>query len=142
MASYKMFVGERFSDHRGALNFFNTFDMKEVKRLYEIEPVDDKVIRAWQGHRFEKKWFYCSAGSFVINVIELDNFEKPSANLEAKRFVLESKKPSVLEISGGYANGFRAKEQNSKLVVYSNFGLEESKNDDFRYDLNTWAVKW
>ena len=91
---------------------------------------------------FFPKWFYCNSGSFVINLIKLDNFEEPSRDLESKRFLLEAEKPSVLEISGGYANGFKAMEPHSKLMVFSNFGLEESKNDDFRYDLNTWSAEW
>lgn len=142
MISHTLIVGERFSDDRGSLNFFNAFDMSEISRLYEIEPIDESVIRAWQGHQYEKKWFYCSSGSFVINLIKLDNFEKPSNNLEPNRFLLDAKKPSVLEVSGGYANGFKSMERNSKLMVFSNFGLEESKNDDFRYDLNTWSAEW
>ncbi len=142
MVSHKLINGEQFSDNRGSLNFFNAFDMSEIKRLYEIEPIDDHIIRAWQGHQYEKKWFYCCSGSFVINLIELDDFEMPSSNIVPKRFLLEAKKPSVLEISGGYANGFKAIEKNSKLMVFSNFSLEESKNDDFRYDLKTWSAEW
>ena len=142
MVSHRLIMGERFSDNRGLLNFFNAFDMSEIHRFYEIEPVDESVIRAWQGHQYEKKWFYCSSGSFVINLIKLDNFEKPSRKIESKRFLLEAKKPSVLEISGGYANGFKAMEKNSKLMVFSNFNLEASKNDDFRYELNTWSAEW
>ncbi len=142
MVSHRLIIGERFSDNRGSLNFFNAFDMSEITRLYEIEPIDKNVIRAWQGHQYEKKWFHCISGSFVINLIKLDNFEMPSNNLVSTRFLLEAKKPSVLEISGGYANGFKANEKNSKLMVFSNFDLEESKNDDFRYDLKTWPAEW
>ena len=58
MVSHKLIKGEQFSDNRGSLNFFNAFDMSEIKRLYEIEPIDDHIIRAWQGHQYEKKWFY------------------------------------------------------------------------------------
>ena len=142
MVFHRLILGERFSDNRGSLNFFNAFNMSEITRLYEIEPIDPNIIRAWQGHQYEKKWFYCSAGSFVINLIKLDDFETPSSNIVSQRFLLEAEKPSILEISGGYANGFKANEKNSKLMVFSNFGLEESKNDDFRYDLKTWSVEW
>jgi dTDP-4-dehydrorhamnose 3,5-epimerase-like enzyme len=135
-------MGEQFTDDRGSLNFFNAFDMSEIKRLYEIEPYDESIIRAWQGHRYEKKWLYCSSGSFVINLIELDDFETPSNDIVPKRFLLEAKKPSILEISGGYANGFKATQPDSKLVVFSNFNLEESKVDDFRYPLHLWKVAW
>ena len=87
MVSHRLIMGERFSDDRGSLNFFNAFDMSEITRLYEIEPIDSNVIRAWQGHQYEKKWFYCSAGSFVINLIKLDDFETPSSNIVSQRFL-------------------------------------------------------
>ena len=62
--------GNEFIDERGALRFFNDFDMGKVVRFYEIAPANTEIIRAWQGHQHEKKWFYCLAGSFVINLVD------------------------------------------------------------------------
>jgi len=85
----------------------------------------------WQGHKKEKKWFYCNSGSFLVNLIQVDNFDVPSETIAPERYILESKEPSILEISGGYATGFKALEEKSNLIVFSDFSLEESKNDDF-----------
>ncbi|NNE76924.1 MAG: dTDP-6-deoxy-3,4-keto-hexulose isomerase, partial [Pricia sp.] len=98
-------------------------------------------IRAWQAHTKEKKWFYCNSGAFVINLIELDNFEHPSDNLKTQKILLNSAVPMVLEISGGYANGFKATQEGSKLLVFSNFSLDESKADDFRYPADQWSFE-
>jgi dTDP-4-dehydrorhamnose 3,5-epimerase-like enzyme len=99
-------------------------------------------VRAWQGHKREKKWFYCNSGAFIVNLIKIDNFETPSKNLLAHQFELSVDSPKVLEISGGYATGFRSLEENSHLMVFSNFTLEESKADDFRFSLETWKANW
>jgi dTDP-4-dehydrorhamnose 3,5-epimerase len=142
MVFYKLTEGANFCDERGGLNFFTGFDLSEISRMYEILPSDTNTIRGWQGHKAEKKWFYCNSGSFIVHLIEVDNFDLPSKALKAKRFLLEASKPSVLEISGGYATAFKAKEVNSKLIVFSNFSLEASKNDDFRFHINTWSADW
>ena len=142
MVFHKLIEGANFTDERGGLNFFNEFDMSQIVRMYEISPSSIISVRGWQGHKEEKKWFYCNAGSFIMNLIQVDDFNSPSKTSSPNRFVLDAKKPSVLEISGGYATGFKAQEENSKLIVFSNFSLEESKNDDFRFPLDQWVVEW
>ena len=142
MIFHNLIQGAIFSDERGGLNFFNTFNLNEIVRMYEILPGDTHTIRAWQGHKEEKKWFYCSSGSFIVNLVEVDDFDAPSKTLKPKRFELETDRPAILEISGGYATGFKAREDNSKLIVFSNFSLEASKNDDFRFPVEMWSGKW
>lgn len=142
MVFHNHIQGNSFYDERGVLNFFNNFDLSQIVRLYEIMPSDTHTIRAWQAHQNEKKWFYCNSGTFIVNLIKLDNFEKPSKDLVAEKFYLEAEKPSILEISGGYATGFKAVKENSKLLVFSNFSVEESKQDDYRYPVDTWKVEW
>ena len=142
MVVHQLIKGNNFRDERGGLNFFNEFDMSEINRMYEISPNDTDTIRGWQGHKAEKKWFYCNSGSFIVNLIEVDDFDSPSEELIAKRYVLDVNEPAILEISGGYATGFKAQTANSKLVVFSDFTLDASKEDDFRFDISTWSAKW
>ncbi|WP_282056646.1 hypothetical protein [Maribacter luteus] len=142
MVYNKLISGETFIDERGQLNFFNTFDMSSIRRIYEIKNENVNIIRAWQAHKNEMKWFYCHTGSFVMQLIEIDNFEHPSALLQPKRIILEANNPSILELSGGYATGFKALEENSTLQVFSNFSLNESKNDDYRYPIEKWEAEW
>ncbi len=142
MAYNKLISGDTFSDARGQLNFFNAFDMASIVRVYEIKHGNTDVIRAWQAHKKEMKWFYCHTGSFVMYLVEVDDFEQPSDLLKPKRIILDAKNPAILELSGGYATGFKAQEENSTLQVYSNFSLDESKNDDFRYPIEKWDAKW
>lgn len=115
--------------------------MGEIVRFYEIAPSNTTIIRAWQGHREEKKWFYCHTGSFVINLIQLDDFDTPSDTIVPEKFVLKADGLTILEISGGYANGFKALEEGSKMMVFSNFGLDRSKNDELRYPIEKWSFR-
>ncbi len=142
MISTTSIEGSSFSDERGKLFFFNSFDMREIVRFYEIAPSSTLTVRAWQGHRNEKKWLYCHTGSFVVHLIKVDNFDGPTEGIFSEKFLLDAKKPTILEIPNGYANGFKAIEKGSKLLVFSNFSLEASKEDDFRYPVEKWSVDW
>lgn len=139
---HQLIEGDKFIDDRGALSFINEFDLKPIVRFYEIAPKDTSIVRAWQAHKEECKWFYCTQGSFKVNLIQLNNFENPADNLEIHSFELHSELPQALFVPGGYANGFKALSDDSKLLVFSNFGLEDSKEDDYRYDYNKWINKW
>ncbi len=116
--------------------------MKEIVRFYEIAPNSTDTIRAWQGHKGEKKWLYCHSGSFVVYLIGLSNFINPPEDVEPFKFELDSNNPAVLEVPGGFATGFKANQSSSKLLVFSNFTLEQSKQDDFRYPVTQWPIKW
>ena len=64
--------------------------------------------------------------------------KNPSFELKPETFILDSKNTEILQIPSGYANGFKALEENSELLVFSNLSLEEAKNDQFRFDMNLW----
>lgn len=130
--------GGSFTDSRGTLQFVNDFTFKEVKRFYQIIHTDTNVIRAWQGHKIEHKFFYAAAGSFLIACVEIDNWEQPSLNLDAKQIVLTSQKPAVLSVPPGYANGIKALTPHSILTVYSNLTLAQSKEDRWSFDCSLW----
>ncbi len=140
MPDFRLLSGENFTDNRGLLRYFNTFDMAEIKRFYEIGPANTSLFRGWQGHKAEKKWFYCLDGALKIQLVKIDNFEKPSLQLRPKTIVLKAEIPEVLEVPGGYATGIRALVENSRLMVFSDSSLEASKADDYRFPPTMWAA--
>ncbi|MEC8831076.1 MAG: sugar epimerase [Bacteroidota bacterium] len=142
MSNNLLIKGEVFEDERGTLRFVNAFNMEEVVRFYEIAPKNQEIIRAWQGHQFEKKWFYCLSGSFVINIVEINDFNNPSDGLIPIRMELDSSKAMILAVPNGFATGIKAASKNSRLQVFSNASLEESKDDDFRFPLGKWSAEW
>jgi dTDP-4-dehydrorhamnose 3,5-epimerase-like enzyme len=138
---FHIISGGKHKDIRGTVAFVNDFDMKEVRRMYCIEQPDITTIRAWQGHKKEQKWFFVTTGKFKIGLIVPDNWENPSRNLEPVFIELCAEEPKILHIPGGYVNGFRALKPISKMMVFSDFSIEESKADDYRYDMNYWNWK-
>ena len=130
--------GGLFNDERGSLAFVNDFDLQPIRRFYTITHHNTAVVRAWQGHQKEAKWFYCSNGSFQILSVKIDDWENPSRDLEVISFRLSENNPRILAVPPGYASGFKATEKDSTLIVYSDKDLEASKNDDFRFDKNLW----
>jgi dTDP-4-dehydrorhamnose 3,5-epimerase len=126
--------GNLYKDNRGIVRFVNDFDMKNVVRMYCIEP-QLGIIRAWQGHKKETKWFFAAKGSFVVKVVDMKtNF--------LNKFILTDLESNIVEIPGGNYNGFEALEEGSVLMVYSNFTTIQSKEDDFRLSLDEldWLI--
>lgn len=141
MSDIKVIEGGIFTDHRGKLSHVNNLDMSEVERFYIIQHDNTEVIRAWHAHQYEKKWFYCIKGSFTGAFVKIDNWENPSNNLIPEIFELTEKKSEVICIPEGYANGFKANEPDSILLVFSNKTLDVAVHDSWRYDASLW-MKW
>ena len=126
----KVINGDVFSDYRGKLKSINDFNMSSIIRMYSIES-ELGVIRAWQGHKLETKWFYVIKGRFLVKTMNLVSHQ---VNL----YKLSSVEPKVLKIPGGYYNGFEALETGSILIVFSDFDLQKSKEDDYRVSIDQY----
>lgn len=130
--------GSHFSDERGKMRFVNDFGFEGVKRFYFIKHPDIDVVRAWQGHQFEKKYFYPISGSFVIAWVQIDDFKNPSKDLIPEHHVLSSNNSEILLIPKGYANGLKALEHDSEILIFSDMCLKESVNEKIRYPSEWW----
>jgi len=130
-----------FKDERGIVRFVNDFHFEGVKRFYTIFHPDKSIIRAWQGHKKETKVFYVTNGSFTINWIKIDDWTSPSKDLMIESKVLSESESELLIVKPGYANGFKANENNSTLLVFSDMLLEESEKDDYRWGLDYFSFK-
>ena len=133
MKEAKEIGGGTVGDDRGAVSFVNEFDFDGVKRFYQVENHRRDFIRAWHGHKHEGKYVYVSQGSALVGVVNLDT-EK------IEKFVLSSKTPKVLWIPPGHANGFKNLEENTKIIFYSTSTLEESMDDDIRFEYDKWNI--
>jgi len=135
----KIIEGGIFTDERGTIRFANEFILNHVRRFYVIEHNDASTIRAWQGHRLETKYFFPIKGSFVLAWVKVDDFENPDKNLQAEFTILNADKNlRVLYLPSGYANGFRALDNNSILGIFSNLDVEESARDIIRFPADWW----
>jgi dTDP-4-dehydrorhamnose 3,5-epimerase-like enzyme len=127
-------------DDRGELGFVNDFHFEGVKRFYTVANHRQGFIRAWHGHRREAKYVTVVSGAAVLGAVAIDDWENPSRELNVKRFVVSARKPAVLYIPPGCANGFMSLTEDTKLMFFSTSTLEESLDDDIRFDSRRWDI--
>lgn len=130
--------GDHFSDQRGSMRFVNDFQFGDVKRFYFIKHTDTSVIRAWQGHQFEKKYFYPISGSFIVAWVKIDDFQNPSKDLISEYHILSTNISEIISVPKGYANGLKALEPDSELMIFSDMSMEDSVRENIRYPADWW----
>ncbi len=126
-------------DDRGQLTFANDFNFSGVKRFYMVENFSANTIRAFHGHAKEAKYVLIVSGSAIVAAVKVADFSNPDKSEKLNRFVLSSRKPSLLFIPPGYANGFKPLEKDTKIIFFSTSSLEESKGDDYRFPADYWG---
>ena len=138
MKQPKIIKGNSFNDIRGTINFNNSFDASEIKRIYLINNSSIDFLRGWQGHQIEQRWFSVLHGSFCIKLIKIDNWELPSKNLECLEFSICNKTLDVLYVPKGYVSCIKAIEKDSKLLVMADYKLGEIE-DEHRFEFNYFS---
>src|SRR5690606_8100734 len=132
----KIISGGSHLDSRGSIEFVNDFDMTAVKRFYIIENADTDTIRGWRAHRTEQRWFYAIQGSFEIKLIRIDNWESPSSDLTKDTIELTSANKEILHLPTGYASAVRAREADSRLLVFADYDIDHAKEDDYVFPVD------
>lgn len=130
--------GEICVDDRGQLLFCNKFDMKAVRRFYLVSNHEAKFIRAWHAHKKEAKFVLVISGVALVAAVKIDNWDCPNKNAQIYRYILSDKKPGILAIPAGYANGFMTLVPDTRVMFFSTATVEQSKGDDYRYDAYYW----
>lgn len=125
-------------DDRGSLSFVNDFHFEGVKRFYMIANHRAGFIRAWHAHRREAKYITVVQGDAIVAAVVIDNWESPSKSAQVYRYVMSARKPAVLYIPAGYANGLMSLTADARLMVFSTSTLAESQGDDMRFDSRYW----
>ena len=136
----RIFDGGLSIDDRGEVFFVNDFNFESVKRFYIVTNHTAGFVRAWHAHKHEAKYIMAVSGAAIIGAVKIDDWEQPSKDLPIQRHIISSKKPQVIYIPPGYANGFMSLTAESKLVFFSTSTLQESVGDDIRYDANYWDI--
>jgi len=137
--SIKVLEGGLAVDDRGAVRFVNDFNFNKVVRFYQVENFDNKTIRAFHGHFKEAKYVYVANGSALICLVKLTDKKQPSKRVKVNRFVLSSKKPKILYVPPGHANGFRVLENNTQILFFSTKSLKQTQQDDYRFPYDYWG---
>jgi len=127
-------------DDRGQVSFVNGFGFENVKRFYMVSNHSAGFVRAWHAHKKEAKYVLVVKGAAVVGAVAVDNWEKPSKDAKVHRYVLSEKKPAVLYIPNGFANGFMSLTKDTQIMFFSTSALEESLGDDIRFDARYWDI--
>ena len=133
MSKKSLYNGGVAVDERGSVSFVNDFNFEDVKRFYQVSNHKRGFIRAWHGHENEGKYVYVAKGSAKVAYIKMKGGQPPVWN------VLSDKNPKVMWIPPGYANGFKTLEEGTIVQFFSTSTLEESLDDDYRYDWDHWG---
>lgn len=125
-------------DERGQIQFCNNFKMGDIKRFYIVSNHQTQFIRAWHGHKKEAKYIFVISGVAMIAAVKIDNWEHPSKTAFVHKHILSEKKAGILKIPQGFAHGFKTLTPDTRIIFFSTVTLEESLNDDYRYEFNYW----
>lgn len=131
----KIIRGGYHCDDRGNLRFNNDFDVTKIKRFYTIQNRNTSIIRGWQGHKIEQRWFSAIQGKFSIKVIKIDDWKNPSRDLEVKKIIVSDNRLDVLHVPAGCITCLQALEEGAKLLVMADYLLGETE-DEFRFPVN------
>ncbi len=139
MTEIKTIQGDVSKDQRGQIRFVNDFDMSEVKRFYIIKNKDTELIRGWRAHRVEQRWFYVLCGTFLVNLIKIDDWEKPDPHLAIQTEILRAEEMKVLHVPPGYGTTFKALNADSELLVYADYPITHAPFDNYSWSLNYFS---
>ena len=135
----KIIKGNSHTDSRGTLKFNNFFDTSEIKRMYIVQNSSTEILRGWQGHKVEQRWFSVIYGSFEIYLIAVENWEQPSRDLKSIKYDLNASTMDILHVPSGYVSCLKSKELNSKLLAMSDYGLLEI-SDEYRFEIDYFKM--
>ena len=74
----------------------------------------------------------------MVAWVKIDDFENPSMNLIPEYRILSAGTSEIIAIPKGYANGLKALEPHSEIMLFSDMHLEESINEKIRYPAKWW----
>lgn len=78
------------------------------------------------------------SGSFCLAWVKVDCWENPNLEIVADYAILRTEDSKIIAIPSGFANGIKALEANSKIIIYSDMSLEHSVNEKIRYPKHYW----
>jgi dTDP-4-dehydrorhamnose 3,5-epimerase len=129
-----------FSDDRGIFVPFvqnNHLENRQlIKRVYYVSNYGKGIVRGFHFHNKEWKYFTIVQGAAKFVAV---NPEIPQKQFS---FVSSSRKQNIITIPPGFANGWVSLEDTTILLCASTATLEESVQDDMRYDPYTWGDVW
>lgn len=123
-------------DARGTVSFVNGCAIDDAKRFYWLSQTADNPVRAWMGHRHERKWFVPVDGRTTLVLRRLLDEPGRPVRMDAQCavFALDATAPCAIAVPVGYCAGFRSETDDAKVLVFSDKTLDEAAGDMVRFD--------
>ncbi len=131
-------VGELAVDDRGSVAYVNEANIEGYVRFYLVRNHSANFVRAWHGHKKERKLITVVTGAALVCCVRIDDWTDPSSDAEVHRFVLSAAKPAALEIPPGFANGSMSLVADTTLCYLSDTPIEQASADDYRFPSRRW----
>lgn len=136
----KIILGNKITDSRGILRFNNEFDLKEVRRFYEIENINSSFKRGWKGHHIEQRWFLATKGKIEVKILKMKDISLGLSEKKCQTFILDSETMDVLYVPSGFATCIKQLSVGGKLLAMSDY-LIGVNDDEQSWDVdNLWKV--
>lgn len=118
-----------YIDDRGIIQGTNSLDLSklDIRRFYIVTNHKQGFIRAFHGHKEEKKYLYVIKGAITVKIIAFEDVE-----LKNNIHTYHLNSNNLLVIPNGYYHGYKNLTQDTIIMVMSNKTLDESTKDDYR----------
>ena len=90
-----------------------------------IKNKSTNFTKAWQVYVIERRYFSVVQGNFKIKIIKINNRESTDKDSKVFYFVLNDQNLDTLCVPKGYVNSIQTLEEESKLMVMSDYQLGE-----------------
>jgi len=130
---------EAYDDDRGFLiPLTNELSPNAIRRVYVVGNFARGTIRGFHLHHRETKMFYIIKGAAKFVAIDIENPERICT------FIISERKPKIVVIPPGYANGWMSLTDDTLLVSMSSRTYKEvvRDKDDIRFNPYKWGDVW
>lgn len=137
---YKSFVDDRGTFINIPLNYPEV--NFEGKRTYICSNFKEGTVRGFYYHNKEQKIFICLKGAVKFVLLKGAKSEVTAKTAKPEVFVLSENIPKALYIPNDYANAWQTLTNDTILIGISSVTVEESINDDIRFNPEIVAPLW
>lgn len=128
-------------DSHGEIRFVNEFDTSLIRRFYSINNLNIDSVRGWRRHKIENRWFYPILGSFILQLLQIDDWQNPSQTLSVSQELLTASGDRLLHIPNGYTTTVQSIEEDSQLLVFADSVVADALKHIYPRDLDYFLNK-
>lgn len=103
-----------------------------IRKHYFLRP-SPNTRSDWYGSQTQHKTLKLIKGSFLVLLVQLNDWKNPKHNLAVQEYIL-CKENQRLEVPAGYVCSYKAIEPGSELGVFSSL----TQNEEERFERELW----